>query len=300
MHILGTGLSGLVGSRIVGLLSPDFTFDNLSLETGVDITDQKSVRGFFEASDARWVFHMAAFTDVQAAEVQRPQAEKSVAWKVNVSATRYIADCCKRLGKKLVYVDTDYVFDGSKKLYTEDDPASPLGWYAVTKTEGAKAVLALGSLGLVIRISNPYRSSPAGLSAQPGKKDFVHKMIDRLSAGQTITCPTDQTFTPTFIDDIASTLRVLIRKDASGLYHITSHPGISPYQAGIAIADVFDFDKTLVKQTTFERMFTGRAPTPQHAALANDKIQALGVRMHSFREGIEMIKKQEAGLPANA
>lgn len=296
MNILGTGLSGLVGSRVVELLSPDFTFENLSLETGVDITDQKSVSRFFEASDARWVFHMAAFTDVQAAEVQRPQGQGSVAWRVNVSATRYIADCCKRLGKKLVYVDTDYAFDGSKRLYTEDDPVRPLGWYAETKTEGAKSVFALGSLGLVIRISNPYRSSPAGQSEQPGKKDFVHKMIDRLSAGATISCPTDQTFTPTFIDDIASAIRVLIRNDASGVYHIASHPVISPFEAGELVAQIYGFDKRLVSKTTFHELFAKRAPAPQYAALSNEKIRRLGAPIHSFVQGLEEVKKQEAGM----
>lgn len=214
MNILGTGLSGLVGSRVTELLSPDFTFENLSLETGVDITDKKSVDMYFAKSDAPWVFHMAAYTDVQGAEKERGLAEKSTAWKVNVLATQNIADNCRKLGKKLLYIDTDYAFDGKKKSYSEDDVPSPLGWYALTKSEGAKRVLALGNLGLVIRISNPYRAHPVG------KKDFVHKMLERMLSRQQVAAPADQIFAPTFIDDIGRALRVLVRLGANGIYHV--------------------------------------------------------------------------------
>jgi dTDP-4-dehydrorhamnose reductase len=280
MKILGTGLSGLVGSRVTQLLSPEFTFENLSLETGVDITDKESVTKRLEQSDAPWVFHMAAYTNVQNAE-----KEKDIARKVNVDATQHIADVCKKLGKRLLYIDTDYAFDGKKKSYTEEDEPNPLGWYAKTKTEGAKRVLAIG--GLIIRISNPYRANPVG------KKDFVHKMMERLQSGQTVTAPPDQLFAPTFIDDIAAALRVLVRLGANGIYHIVGNP-LSPFEAASIIAEVFGYDRTLVTKTTFADMFAGRAPVPQYAALKNDKIKALGVIMHSFDEGVREVKKQEA------
>lgn len=279
MKILGTGLSGLVGSRVTQLLSPEFTFENLSLETGVDITDKANVTALLEASDAPWVFHMAAYTDVQGAE-----KEKDIAWKVNVLATSHIANTCNKLNKRLLYIDTDYAFDGRKKSYTEEDTPNPLGWYAKTKTEGAKRVLAIG--GLVIRISNPYRANPVG------KKDFVHKMLERMQSGQMVTAPTDQIFTPTFIDDIAASLRVLVKLGASGIYHVVGSP-LSPLSAAKTIAEIFGYDVGLVKKTTFAEMFANRAQVPQYAALKNDKIKSLGVAVHSFKEGIAEIKKQE-------
>ncbi len=280
MNILGTGLSGLVGSRVTRLLSPEFTFENLSLETGVDITDKEGVTKRLERSDAPWIFHMAAYTNVQGAE-----KEKDIAWKVNVDATAHIADICKKRRKRLLYIDTDYAFDGKKKSYTEEDTPSPLGWYAKTKTEGAKRVLAIG--GLIIRISNPYRANPIG------KKDFVHKMVERMRAGQSVKAPEDQIFAPTFIDDIAAALRVLVRLGASGIYHVVGSP-LSPFEAAGIIADVFGCKATLVQKTSFATMFAGRAPVPQYAALKNDKIKSLGVVIHAFAEGIEEVKKQEA------
>lgn len=287
MNILGTGLSGLVGSRVVELLTPDFSFENLSLETGVDITQKESVDAYLEKSQAPWVFHMAAYTDVQGAEKERMLGEKSAAWKVNVLATENIAENCKKLGKKLLYVDTDYAFDGKKESYTEEDEPHPLGWYATTKYEGAKRVLALGDLGLVIRISNPYRAHPIG------KKDFVHKMLERLQAGSPVVGPTDQLFVPTFIDDIAYALKALIGAQAHGIYHVVGSTPCSPYDAAITIADVFGCDKTLVQKTTFAEMFAQRAPTPQYAVLKNEKIKALGVGMRTFSEGLAEVKHQE-------
>jgi len=286
MKILGTGLSGLVGSRVVELLSDDCSFENLSLETGVDITNKESVDTFFAKSNAPWVFHMAAYTDVQGAEKERSLGEQSVAWKVNVQATQNIADNCKKLGKKLLYVDTDYAFDGKKKSYSEDDVPNPLGWYAKTKSEGSKRVLALGNQGLVIRISNPYRANPVG------KKDFVHKILERMQTNQPITAPADQIFTPTFIDDIASALRVLVKLGANGIYHVVGS-SLSPFSAAMTIAEVFGCDTSLVHKITFAEMFANRAPTPQYAGLKNDKIKALGVMMHTFEAGLKEVQKQE-------
>jgi dTDP-4-dehydrorhamnose reductase len=294
MNILGTGLSGLVGSRVVELMSPEFSFENLSLETGVDITDKSSVDSYFGHSDASWVFHMAAYTDVQTAENDRPKGESSTAWKVNVLATENIVANCRKFRKKLLYVDTDYAFDGKKSEYTEADTPNPLGWYARTKYEGAKRVLALGGQGLVIRIANPYRAHPVGLSAQPGKKDFVHKILERLESRQTVIAPTDQLFTPTFVDDIAYALRALIQADTSGIYHVVGSSGLSPFDGATLIAQIFGYDTALVKSSTFKEMFASRAPAPQYAFLKNDKIRRLGISMRTFAEGLTEVKKQES------
>ena len=286
MKILGTGLSGLVGSRVVELLEPRYSFINFSLENGVDITNRDDIIARIEKeSDAPWILHLAAYTNVQQAEHDRLLGEQSNAWKVNVQATQHIIDACKKSRKKLLYVDTDYAFDGAKKSYSEDDIPSPLGWYAQTKSEGAKRVLAFG--GLVIRISNPYRANPQG------KTDFVHKMLERLQHHQEIIAPTDQLFVPTFIDDIAYAIEKLMVADAKGIYHVVGSQSLSPYDAAKTLARLYGFDEACVKPTTFKEYFVGRAPVPQYASLTNAKIRALGVPMHGFKEGIAEMRLQE-------
>jgi len=282
MNILGTGLSGLVGSRIVTLLSPENTFENLSLETGVDITNAEAVKKRIFDSNAPWVFHFAAYTNVQNAE-----KEKEIAWKVNVDATQTIVNACKETGKRILYIDTDYAFDGKmKEGYSEDDLPNPLGWYAKSKSEGAKRVLAYDK-GLVIRISNPYRANPVG------KNDFVHKILERLQSGQSVIASSDQLFVPTFIDDIAIAIEKFLSINASGIYHVVGSP-ISPYEAAKTIATIYERDMSLVQPTTFSEYFANRAPVPQYAVLKNEKITSIGVLIRDFSSGIKEMKKQEA------
>ncbi len=286
MNIIGTGLSGLVGSRIVALLS-NHTFEDLSLESGVDITKFDEIEKRLTVSTAPWVFHFAAFTDVQAAEKEKDQGNESISWKVNVEATKNIASVCRRLGKHLLYLSTDYVFDGKANSYNEEAIGNPQGWYAKTKYEGEKIVKDLGELGLVVRIANPYRSHPIG------KKDFMHKILERLQQGLPIAAPTNQKMTATYIDDLAHGIEKLISIHATGVYNIPGADSFSPYEGAMMIAEVFGLEKTMISQTTFEEYFAHRAQVPQYGVLTHDKIESLGIKVHTFRDGLVEMKKIE-------
>lgn len=290
MNVFGTGLSGLVGSRIVQLLAPRFRFENASLETGTDITDAHAIAKVLRASPAPWVFHFAAYTDVQKAETTRAQGAGSLPWQVNVEATKHIASICQQIHKHLLYLSTDYVFDGTKEEYSEEDTPNPQGWYAITKYEGEKYVRALGPLGLIVRIANPYRASPVG------KTDFVHKIRDRLRDGNRVEAADDQLFVPTFIDDIAMAIATLVDKNASDIYHVVGADAVSPFAAAQTVARVFGLNEALVVKITFAQFIARRAPTPQRAVLAHDKINKLGVRTKTFRQGLEEVRRQEERL----
>lgn len=282
MKILGTGLSGLVGSRIVQLLSPDFSFNNLSLETNVDITDGAVVHKYVKESDAPWVFHFAARTDVDGAEKETGDKAGSY-WITNVEATRSFVEACKEYNKKLLYISTDYVFDGTEKVYTESSIPHPLGWYGVTKYEGEKLVGDLGENSLIVRIANPYCAQPTF------KPDFIHKIASQLKEGKTIQAPTDQLFVPTFIDEIARAIGILVRENATGIYHAVGSSSISPYDAGILIAKTIGASPSLVQKTTFEVYFEGRAKRPRLANTSNAKIVSLGAHMSTFEQGLAII-----------
>lgn len=290
IDIIGTGLSGLVGSRVKELLKDSFVFQDLSRETGYDITDVSSLEDTITASKSSWVFHFAAFTDVQGAESQRDQKD-GPAWQINVEATKNLAEICKNTHKKLLYISTDYVFSGDKEMYAEDDTPQPMSWYGVTKYEGEKQVYPLGDQMVIVRISNPYRSHPVG------KMDFVHKIVERLKNKLQVQAPEDQEFSPTYIDDLASAIQAIVKANASGIYHVCSKEGITPYSAALDIASTFSLDTAFVEPTTYETYFQGKAKAPQHAVLKHDKILQLGVNLHSFKEGLEEVKTQEQIAP---
>ena len=281
MKILGTGLSGLVGSRIVELLKDRYEFDS----SGVDITDRNAIIEKIKSSDVRIVLHLAAKTDVDGCEKDKPLGKNGDAWRINVEGTRSIIDVCKESRKKLIYISTDFVFDGTKEVYTEDDTPNPINWYAQTKYEGEKIVQNSSTPWIIARISYPYRSRFERL-------DFVRAILIRLQNKEKVLGVTDQIFTPTFIDDIAFAIDKLIGKEASGIFHVVGGVSLSPYDAALAIAREFGLNKDLIDKTTRGEFFNNRAQRPFHLAIKNDKIESLGVRMRSFNEGLEEIKRQ--------
>jgi dTDP-4-dehydrorhamnose reductase len=292
MKILGTGLNGLVGSRVVELLSSKYEFENLSRSTGVDISHAEQILTAVKNSNSDIILHLAAKTNVDGCELDKDAGENGEAWKINVEGTKNVVDACVQSGKKLIYVSTDFVFDGEigeDEFYTEDSVPNPVNWYAQTKYEGEKLVQNSSGEWMIVRLAYPYR-------ANFSKGDFFRAMKNRLSSNQPIAGVTDHIFCPTFIDDFAHALDVLIQHEATGIYHTVGAQPLSPYDVAREIADVFNLDKNLISKTTREKYFQGKAPRPFRLVLKNDKIKALGVKMKTFSEGLQEIKSQKSNV----
>ncbi len=190
--ILGTGLNGLVGTRIIELLQSKFEFENISRSTGVDITNKAQVDMAISSSRASIVLHLTAKTDVDGCEQDKEKdivIAKSVssglelfentdtAWAINVVGTQNVVDACKKTNKKLIYFSTDFVFDGKHTPdggYKEEDEPNPINWYGLTKYKGEEIVLNSGIPFAIIRLAYPF--------GYPfiKKKDFVQAILSRL------------------------------------------------------------------------------------------------------------------------
>ncbi|MBL7159348.1 SDR family oxidoreductase [Candidatus Microgenomates bacterium] len=304
--IIGIGLSGMVGSRIVDLLKDQYQFENLSLETGVDIRDKEQVKEKISKSTAQIILHLAAKTDVDSCEKDKKEDIRILkyqdikkkqeyfrttnsAWAVNVIGTKNIVDACKKFDKRMIYISTDFVFDGKNPPtggYTEKDSPHPINWYAQTKYEGEKIVRKSKSSYLILRIAFPFRA----FFAQ--KKDFVRSILEKLKKGEKIKAFSDQIITPTFIDDIAYALNFLIQKNAIGVYHLVGSQSLIPYKAVCLIASQFNLDTKLVSCVRIDDYYKNKASRPRKLVLSNDKIKKIGVKMRSFEEGIREVKKQ--------
>lgn len=285
--ILSTGMSGLVGTRIRELLEDKYDFQDLSLATNIDITDYDVVAREMDASKAKIVLHMAAMTDVDACEDDKILGEEGASWQINVIGTKNISECAKKTGKKVIYISTDFVFDGTADFYQESDEPNPVNWYGYTKYEGEKIVLGESDNCVVVRIAYPYRG---GFEE---KKDFVRKILERMKASGTLVGLKDHIYTPTFIDDIGAALNLLMDKDINGIYHAVGSQSLSTYEGIRLIASTFGYD-VKVTQTTREVFFKGRAYRPFNLSLKNDKIQKLGVLMNRFDSGLKIVKEQLA------
>lgn len=288
IKILGTGLTGLVGSRIVELLSDKYTFENISRATDTDITNYDSIRAKIHTSEADIILHAAAYADVDGCEEDKLLGKNGEAWRVNVLGTQNIVDIAVASGKKIIYISTDFVFDGTKTVYNERDVPHPTNWYGQTKLEGEKIIQSSGTPFIILRIAYPYRAM------FEKKRDFMRTIGARLKEGKPINVVSDQIMTPTFIDDIATALDGLIQTNAVGIYHAVGSQFITPYEAAVAIARTFGYDISLIGKTTRAQYFKNKAARGFRLALSNDKIQKLGIQMKTFQQGLWEVKKQQA------
>ncbi|SRR5260221_5924356 len=288
IHIIGTGLSGLVGSRIVELLSDKYSFEDISRSTGTDITNKEAVRERMEKSSSKIVLHFAAKTNVDGCELDKHLGENGDAWKINVEGTENIVAACEATHKKLVYISTDFIFDGEHPSiggYTEDDDPRPVNWYAMTKYEGEQRVEEANIPWVIARIAYPYRGVYT-------KNDFFRAILNGLQQGKPIRAVTDHFFCPTFIDDIAHACTVLLDTNATGIYHVTGSQALSPYEAALNIAEKFNLDTHSISKTTRAEYFKDKAPRPFDLSMNNGKIKTLGIEMKTFEEGLNAIKSQ--------
>lgn len=283
--ILGTGLSGLVGSRVQDLLGDNFQFTDLSLATGVDISNIDDLDQSFKNSPASTVLHMAAKTDVDGCEDDKIYQEEGKAWLVNVIGTQNIIEAAKKYHKRIIYISSDFVFDGTKETYSEDDEVNPVNWYGVTKCEGEKLVQDSGLSYTILRLAYPYRSF-----FEP-KTDFVRRIIRKIERKEKILALTDHIFTPTFIDDIAISLNLILQKELTGIFHVVGTGNLTPLGALGMISKIFKLNPH-VSPITREVFFKDRAFRPFKLALKNDKIARLGIKMKTFEGGLREMYRQ--------
>jgi dTDP-4-dehydrorhamnose reductase len=290
--IIATGLSGMVGSRLAELLADEWQFENLSLETGVDITNFALLEKKFSQSPAKVCFHLAAVTDVDGCEKQKEQGEESLAWKVNVEATGEIARLCRTNNIYLVYISTEFIFAGTKplgQLYSENDSPNPINWYGQTKLMGEKGVQKNSQDYLIVRLASPYRDD------FPEKLDFARAIRACLEQSQTVNAISDGMFTPTLVDDFARGLRKIVQIRPQGILHLVGSEPLSPLAATQEIADLYGFGKDLILPITNQEYFQkqGRALRGKNLAMSNTKAESLGIKMKSFSEGMRYLKEQE-------
>jgi len=287
MKIFIIGGSGLVGARLSELLQEKYSIDNLNTSNGVDITRPETLDIIKKDSEHQLVLHLAAKTDVDGCEMDKEMGENGDAWRVNVMGTENVVNACLASNKKLIYISTDFVFNGEntpESGYKEESIPDPINWYAETKFKAEEIIRNSELVFIIARIAYPYRKEFVQ------KKDFVRAIKDRLANNQQVLAVTDHIMTPTFIDDIAVALDKLIETDQSGIFHVTGSQSLSPYDAAILIAEKFDLNKNLISKTTRAEYFEDKAVRPLNLALNNEKIKQLGVKMKTFREGLDAIK----------
>ena len=290
--IIGTGLSGLVGSRVVELLKDKFEFIDFSLDSGVNILDKENLSIAFEKNkDAVAVLHLAAFTDTNAAWEQRGD-KTGICYQLNVEGTKNILELVQKHNQYFIYISTDFVFDGNKTTpYVETDTPNPIEWYGETKYLGEKVITDSRYTNYNIsRITYPYRAS------FDTKVDIIRKVLTKLKNREEVKMFSDQICTYTFIDDIASSLGFFLENKNTGTYHLVGSSSHSPYDMAKLVASTFGFNQNLVQPSSLEDYIKsqpeGSRPWQKNLITSNQKILNLGLDLKNLSQGLIEIKSQ--------
>ena len=282
-----TGASGLLGNKIVELAK--FKFEVIPLHgtrllqpnsLQIDITNKNRVMQLFNDLKPDIVIHTASETNVDKCEI-----EKEHAWKVNVEGTQNIAEECQKNNTKIVYISTDYVFDGEKGLYAEEDCPNPINHYGITKLEAEKQVINNCRNYAVLRTSVLY-------GWHPSKMNFATWVISKLEKKQEIAVVEDHYNTPTLADNLAEMAIEVAERNLQGLYHASGCERISRFEFAREIARTFSLNLGLIKPLKMSELKAWVAKRPRDSSLSTAKIQKqlitkplnITEELHKFKE----------------
>jgi dTDP-4-dehydrorhamnose reductase len=291
MQILILGASGQVGKRLMkacaqrGLSASGTARHPTAPLLQADITDPMSLRNVMSTVKPSVVFLCSALTAVDYCEEHPDEAQR-----LNVDGVRHVADLCLEFGARLVFLSSEYVFDGAAGPYSETDPVSPQSVYGRTKVDGEKIALRVPG-SIVARTAGVY-------DWDPDSKNFVMQMIQRLSQRQPTRVVDDQASRPTLARNLAEVLLDLVAANAMGIFNVVGPDFLSRFDFTLAIARAFNFDTGLVTPVKTSE-FNQKAPRPAKADLLIDKVRrTVATRLIGVADGLQLVKHDAAGVAA--
>ncbi len=255
------------------------TYNRTSHERGIpmDITDQEHVHATMQRLKPEWIIHAAAMTDVD-----RCEREPNKAWQANALGTKNVVEAGRECGARVMYISTDYVFDGEHGPYAEEDATHPIIVYGESKLAGERFTLAEPD-NVVARVCVLYG---------PDKPNFVTWVVESLRADTPINVVNDQYNTPTYTNNCAHALFRLCERHLSGIYHVSGREQLSRYDFARAIADVFGLNSKLINVTSTD-MLRQQARRPMNSSLRVEKAErALGMRLADVHEGLSALRDE--------
>jgi dTDP-4-dehydrorhamnose reductase len=272
VKILITGAGGQLGHDLIRVLSPLHETIPLSRKQ-LDVTDELAVKQQIAAQHPDAVIHAAAFTGVDLAETLL-----DTAYAINSTGTRNVALAAQKAAAKLIYISTDYVFDGTKAgSYTELDRTNPLSVYGNSKLHGEKFVEMICQQYFIVRTSWLY-----------GKHgdNFVTKVLALAERQSLLTMVSDQIGSPTYTLDLARFVGELVETDKFGLYHASNQGCCTRYEFAQAILQAVN-RRDVKLEPVSASAFSLLAPRPDNSAFDDLAIRQNGLsRMRDWKSGL--------------
>jgi dTDP-4-dehydrorhamnose reductase len=240
----------------------------------MELTDAVALEKVFSEIRPDLVVHLAAMADVNACE-----REPAAATAVNLSSTAEIVKHCQFYGARLLFVSTEYVFDGNWGFYREDAIPNPATYYGRTKWEAERVVANLDAAGAVLRTSLVY-----GWTG-PGRRNFVPYLVKRLQRGETYRGDTGVMRSPIYVEHLADSIARLVEVFHHGIHHVAGNNWVSMYDFARAVAAEFGLEPGLIAPAE------GNRDVPDRLGLdCEQTVQRLGLEHYGLAEGLAAMR----------
>jgi len=292
MKILVTGANGLLGQHLIRLLI-EKKYEVAGMSRGacrlpfkniekfnyfdVELNDEVVIQRVIETTEPAVIVHAGAMTQVDECEKDHNACDLA-----NINGTANVIKAAEPLTAHFIYVSTDFVFDGIKGNYTEEDQPDPVNYYGHTKLRAEELVRQTSMDWAIVRTCLVYGNTFEGT-----RSNIITWVKENLEQNKRIKVVNDQIRTPTYVEDLAKGISLLIEKKAKGVYHISGNEILTPYQMAIKTAEFFNLDKNLIEEVNASS-FSQTAKRPQRTGFDISKSKnELGYQPMSFSEGLE-------------
>jgi dTDP-4-dehydrorhamnose reductase len=281
------GASGQVGHHLFGALvrkgQSAVGTCNTHPEPGLvplDLRDRDSVLSLVSHVAPEVVFLAASCANVDYCELN-PEPT----YRINVEGAKHVTDAVRRVGARLVFFSSDYVFDGSAGPYSEDEPASPISEYGKQKLIGEHLVALHVEDHLIVRTTVVY-------GWEPQAKNFVQRLLRSLRERNRIQVPGDQLGTPTYAPNLAEAVVELARLPIKGVVNVAGPTLASRYEFAVSVAQAFRLDPTLIEKVP-TALLQQPARRPLRGGLQVAKAAALlHTRLMGYEEALNAMAAQ--------
>ncbi|OQP54669.1 NAD(P)-dependent oxidoreductase [Niastella yeongjuensis] len=294
MKVLITGANGLLGQHLTKLLL-DKNYQVVATSRGesrlpfepsgnytyhsMDIANAFDTYAIMNREQPDVVVHAAAMTQVDDCELQPEVCER-----INVQGTAQILTDAETFSSHFIYVSTDFVFDGEKGNYSEEEDTNPISLYGFTKLQAESMVQVSDVPFAIVRTCLVYGNLLKGT-----RSNIVSWVRESLEKDKTIQVVSDQLRTPTYVGDLAKGIALIIEKKATGIYHISGKDWLTPYDIALKTAQKFQLDASKIVKvdaSTFKQ--PGRRPLKTGFVIEKAR-KELGYEPMSFDEGLDFM-----------
>jgi dTDP-4-dehydrorhamnose reductase len=296
MKILITGSNGLLGQKLVKLITEETDHDliatargenRLPIKTGynfesLDITNKQEVMGVVGKHKPEVIINTAAMTNVDQCETER-----SDCWELNVKAVEYLIEASEKYNAFLLQLSTDFIFDGEDGPYDEEAEAKPVSYYGESKLAAEKLILESKINWAIARTVLVY-----GIAHEMSRSNIILWVKKSLEESKDIQVVDDQWRTPTLAEDLAKGCLLIAEKKAKGIFNISGDDLLTPYEMAVKTAEFFNLSQSTLSKTDSTK-FKQTAKRPPKTGFILDKAKKeLGFHPHTFEEGIAILSKQ--------